>query len=351
LILRSDEADPAGIVRRANATLSPSQQVRRWGVWTEPDFPRTPTHKVRKALVRDALLSRGPGNSEVSLTGGKDLKELDSLGRIALLGELEERYQIEFDEASLTPDTTIRDLEQMIQRGEPAADYPYPRWALRWPCTWLRWLAHYLLVAPCIGVMCRPRPQRLDRLRGLRGPVLFASNHIAMRDPAVILYALPGGFKRRLAIAMGGERLRGFRHGLEGATWIGKLRDRMKYLLVTLLFNVFALPQKSGFRRSFAYAGEAADRGFSLLVFPEGRTTSDGAMNPFMPGIGLLAANLNIPVVPVRIEGEFDLPGRNRYFSRHGSVRVTFGQPIEIPRGADPSQITRELEACVRELS
>ena len=61
-------------------------------------------------------------------------------------------------------------------------------------------------------------------------------------------------------------------------------------MLIVTLFNVFPLPQKSGFRRSFSYAGESVDRGYSLLVFPEGRTTDDGLMRPFMGGIGLLAS-------------------------------------------------------------
>ena len=58
------------------------------------------------------------------------------------------------------------------------------------------------------------------------------------------------------------------------------------------------------------------DRGYNALVFPEGRTTEDGRMNPFMSGTGLLAANLELPVTPVKIEGLFDLTRQRRYFSR-----------------------------------
>src|SRR5262249_7721983 len=158
-----------------------------------------------------------------------------------------------------------------------------------------------------------------ERLRDLRGPVLFVANHISMVDPGMILFSLPFRFRRRLSIAMAGERLRGLRRGIEGSGWVGRALGRVKYTPVGAVFNVFPLPQESGFRRGFAFAGEAADDGYNLLVFPEGRTTQDGRMNPFMNGIGLLAENLGMPVAPIRIEGLFDLTRRRRYFSRPGT--------------------------------
>jgi long-chain acyl-CoA synthetase len=320
--------------------------MRRWALWEEPDFPRTPTHKIRKAVVREKVLSQDVGRQAGFTLGDKNLQGLDSLGRVALLGELEDRYQIELDEAALTAQTTAQDLEQMIRAragaAEPALEYPYPRWALRRPVTWLRQLAFHLLIVPFVSVMCRPRARGVERLASLKGPALFIANHVSIVDPGMILFALPSRFRRRMAIAMGGERLRGYRHG-------GVL-DRVSYILVVVVFNVFAIPQKSGFRRSFSYAGAAVDRGFDILIFPEGRITLDGTINPFMAGIGLLATNLSVPVVPVKIEGLFNLKTERRYFSRPGTVTVTFGEPIEIPKGADPSAITRELEKRVREL-
>jgi long-chain acyl-CoA synthetase len=331
--------------------LNSSQQIRRWAVWSEPDFPRTPTRKIRKAIVRERVLSRDAPRTEALSLYGKNLKELDSLGRIALLSEMEDRYQIELDEAALTPQTTIDELEHMLRSHvsgtEGALEYPYPRWSLRAPVNWLRQLTYFLLIVPFVAVMCRPRIRGRERLRNIRGPVLFISNHVAMVDSALILFSMPWRFKPRLAQAMGGERLRGFRHGLEG---MGRLLDFATYLLVVVVFNVFSIPQKSGFRRSFAYAGEAIDRGFNVLFFPEGKTTKDGRINPFMSGIGLLVTKLNVPVAPIRIDGLFEIYQRGQYFSRPGSVTVTFGEPVEYPAEDNPTAITRDLERRVREL-
>lgn len=370
LILSDPLDDPAEAVSRANSSLNQSQQIRHWAVWPEPDFPRTTTQKIRKVAVKQAIAAAG-GHTERSViasgsveelissisrdathTGNEALK-LDSLGRVQLLSAIEDRYQIELDEAVITPTTTLQDVERLIQEGttgEPIISYPYPAWARRLPVRLLRFLAYYTLVVPFVCAMCWPRTTGRERLKALRGQALFVSNHISMVDPAMILFALPWRFKHQLAIAMIGERLRGLRHALEGGNRFMKIIDVLKYLLVVTVFNVFPMPQKSGFRKSFAFAGQAADDGYSLLVFPEGRTTDDGQIKPFMAGIGLLAGDLGLPVVPLRIEGLFDLKQHRRYFSRPGTVKVTFGDPILFPQGTDQTIIPSQLQNLVESL-
>jgi long-chain acyl-CoA synthetase len=126
--------------------------------------------------------------------------------------------------------------------------------------------------------------------------------------------------------------------------------ERFRYFLASSLFNVFPLPQESGFLKSFAFAGNLADRGWNLLVFPEGRTTDDGHMASFRSGIGLLAKQLNIPVVPMRLAGLFDLKQQNRILACPGHVQVTIGQPLRFSPDQDPNEIARELERRVAEL-
>src|SRR5579862_7229094 len=124
----------------------------------------------------------------------------------------------------------------------------------------------------------------------------------------------------------------------------------MNYFLVVSLFNVFPLPKKSGFRESFRFAGDLADRGWSILVFPEGDITPDGKLQPFRAGVGLLAANLKIPVVPLRIDGAYEIREAGSKFNRPGRIQVHIGKPVEFPAGMDPQEIARILEQQVGQL-
>jgi long-chain acyl-CoA synthetase len=124
----------------------------------------------------------------------------------------------------------------------------------------------------------------------------------------------------------------------------------MNYFLVVSLFNVFPLPKKSGFRESFRFAGDLADRGWNILVFPEGDLTPDGKLQPFRAGIGLLASNLKLPVVPIRVDGAYEIREARSKFNRPGRIRIHIGKPVEFPAGSDPQEIARVLEQCVAEL-
>lgn len=389
LLLRDDRADAAAVVKRANQSLSPFQQVRRWSVWPEEDFPRTPTLKIRKLLVMERLKaeerkSRGaeeterfplssapllnssasfllqqvgrvsgetPVHIDLSANLEMDLK-LDSLGRVELLGALEDHYQVDIDEAAFTAATTVGDIEKMIREGarETAVHFEYPRWAQRFPVTWIRIVVFYLVVLPLTRLMSRATVIGRERLKAVHGPVLLIANHITMADAALILLALPGRLQRKLAIAMEGEILRGWRHPPERTGWFKRLILLAQYVLVVSLFNVFPLPQKSGFRRSFAFAGETMDRGYSVLVFPEGSRTRDGKMHPFMEGVGLLAKNLDVPIVPVKIDGLYEVKNEGRRLAAPDQIRVTIGEPIIISNDNEPASITKLLEQRVASL-
>lgn len=374
LILNDDKSSPAAAIERANRALAGFQRIRRWHVWTGGDFPRTPTQKVLKREVSRAVIaglnarqsverrstlaeivSRISGEAVAEVAPAANLSidlKLDSLGRVELLSAIEDRYQVDIDEAQFTSATTVADIEKIIREGagEAGPGYSYPYWAARPPVTWLRLVVFYLVMLPLASIMCRVRARGKERLGDLDGPALFISNHVAIVDQSLILSALPGRFRRRLAIAMEGERLRAWRHPSKEARWFTGARLLAQYALVVSLVNVFPLPQKSGFRRSFGFAGEMIDRGYSVLVFPEGKRTETGEMSRFREGTGLLAANLGVPVVPIKIEGLFELKRRRRYFARPGTVSITFGEPVKFERNDDPAVVTRELERRVASL-
>ncbi len=110
------------------------------------------------------------------------------------------------------------------------------------------------------------------------------------------------------------------------------------------LFDVFPLPQQSGVRESFAYAGESVDRGYSVMVFPEGVRTPDGKPVPFQSGVGMLAARLDIPVVPMRFDGLYEMKMAGHKIARRGGLTVLVGKPMRFSPETSAEEITRQLE-------
>jgi len=258
---------------------------------------------------------------------------------------------VELSETQFQDVSTVKQLEKLISNGvAPKVQLAYPRWPQHWLITIFRLVIYYALAWPATYLLAAPRIRGREHLRGLKGPVLIVSNHVTYLDIAWILPALPARFRNRLATAMRGERLAEMRHPAPTLSWFERFMERLRYVLVTSLFNVFPLPQYSGFLKSFHFAGDLTDRGWSTLVFPEGQTTVTGDMVPFRTGIGLLAKQLNIPVLPMHIDGLFDLKTDKHILTWPGHVRVSIGEPVRVSPGQDPNEIAQELERRVRAL-
>jgi len=122
-------------------------------------------------------------------------------------------------------------------------------------------------------------------------------------DVPVILAALPGRWRYRLATAMAKEFFKAHFFP-EQYTSRQRFAKSLEYYLSAAFFNTFPLPQReAGARQTLRYAGELVSDGFSVLIFPEGKRTDHGEIAPFRPGIGMMAARLAVPIVPVRLEG------------------------------------------------
>ena len=390
VLLKDSDGSVAGAaIEGANSSLAEYQHIRTWLVWPELDFPRTPTGKPRLSVIAaraeqilDGRQATGPEEvgadfSPSSFARGTFDQLLDSLGkskagkqqadshleqqlnlssldRVELLSALEEKFHVELNETAFANAKTVADVERALR--QPAArrgEYVYPRWTQREPIRLLRLAVYYALVWPATQILGHPRIVGRENLRGLRGPVLVVSNHITRRaDIGLILAALPLRYRHRLATAMGGESLQNMRHPPRAWFFARRWAYQLGYWLATLLFNVFPLPQASGFRESFRFAGESVDRGFSVLVFPEGvvNNSEDGRMAPFQSGIGLLAENLGIPIIPMRLDGVWQMKREHRRLARLGEITIHIGGPVAFPHSSSADDIAHCLESLVRSL-
>jgi len=374
MLLRGASSKPEFIVKRANESLADYQRMNSWFVWPDTDFPRTSTQKPRRNLVQQVveehfqqnvpadksfrplaeLIFRITGRSPSNLSSVANLDSdlnLSSLDRVELLSALEDRYQVDLTDTSFTAAHTVGDLERMLQ-GEipPRSHYHYPGWVLRRPVTWIRLAVHFLFLRPAVFLLGWPHVEGREHLQDLEAPALVICNHIGDVDPGFVLTALPARFRHKLAIATGGEALEILRTPPRSRPLLARSYDRAKWALGVSLLNLFPLPRAAGFHQSFEYAGACVDRGYSVLIFPEGHHTPDGKLGNFRAGIGLLVNNLRLPIIPMRIDGLFERKQAGKKFAWPGQIRVKIGLPIDFSEQTNPNDIARELQNSVASL-
>jgi long-chain acyl-CoA synthetase len=387
VLLLRDGVSAQTVVGRANQSLADFQKIRTSFVWPDEDFPRTSTQKPKLDVIRRTMefqlngkrVAAVPTSAATASSGmlqdvlesvarhkfelkpGSKIEDarleddlnLSSLDRVELMAAIESRYQVELSDREFSSASTVADLEDLLKKSAPEprqANYPYARWAQRWPITWIRVFAYHLVTRPYIMIMARPTIIGRERLRDFRGPALVVSNHISQIDIGYIMAALPFRLRTHLAPAMQGEMLRDMRYPPKTLSLLRRWLTQLNYVLISALFNVFSLPQRAKYRESFRFAGDLADRGYSVLIFPEGRRTETGEMSPFRSGIGLLATHLDLPVVPMRIDGLFPLKIAKKHYAKPGTVQVRIGDPIKFEAGADAEEIAKELQKRVAEL-
>lgn len=216
-----------------------------------------------------------------------------------------------------------------------------------------------LLAAPRVRSPRPPAPTEPV----LTEPMLIVANHVTAYDLPLLLCALPAPLRRRVATAMSGEMLDDFRHARNP-----RLRNASPhspqdpsgrkpffpwgppaYWLVTALFNVFPLPRLRDFQASFDHAGRALDRGYNVLVFPEGMRTA-GRMTHFRPGIGILVKQSHAAVLPIGIRGLGELRASRRWF-RSGKLEIHIGEPIHFSPRSTEAEITERLRGEVARLA
>lgn len=374
VLVLEDPAAAEAVIAAANAELEAHQRVRTHSAWPAgEELPRTEgTRKLKRAAIRDRVLGLTPAASPAAAgegtlasvvaryAGGRpvgaettlDQLGLSSLERVQLLLELEEKLGRPLDEGVFTGARTVADLGRAPAPDASATEpLPFPAWARR---RWARLVRDVSLpgwILPLARIFLWVRARGLERLEGVEGPVIFAANHQSYLDTAALLAALPARWRRRVCPAMRAEffdaHFHPERHGA-----VKRMRNSLAYHLAALMFHAFPLPQReAGTKQALRYAGELASEGWSILLFPEGRHAEDGeAVGEFQPGIGMMAARLGVPVVPVRLRGVSRVLHPAWRMARPGRVEVAFGRPMTFAGGLSYAQIAREVEEAVKSL-
>ncbi|MGM5484439.1 MAG: AMP-binding protein [Nanobdellota archaeon] len=335
------------IVEEVNEELNPSQKIRDFTIWPEDDLPKTSTLKVKKGLLKEKIKKKDVRKRR----GGKfskivkmlaeispltieqirqdhkiysDLK-IDSIGRVELVSRIEREFNFDFEEEMITEKTTVNDLEEMVKEKKKGKQkVKYPKWTEK---RWVRklrkcFLKHVNLKLPLKYMDITVKGK--DNLKGVRGPVIFVSNHQSFFDHPAILSSLPERFRYNTSAPAKWEVF------FERPTGIlNKLKMRFWYIYVISTMGLYVMPEHHSYKKSLEYTGRRINQGENILIFPEGARTTTDKLLPFRKGSSVIIQKLNIPVVPIGIDGLVEIfPRTVKKPIKKGPVKVNIGKPI-----------------------
>ncbi len=372
--------DPREIIEKANKKLNVYQHINSYSIWQGDDFPRTATKKIKRDEVQAILSAHqkqktSPERESLKDSGTvleviksldkvkpesirkdsqleKDLG-LDSLDLVQLSGMIEEKYGVEVDDSYISRDTTVSELENLIKSPKESSGklpfYSFPFW---FPVRIIRTVFQYILY-PFTLLVCRMEVRGKENLKDFKKSVVFAANHTSILDTFVILYSLPLRIRRKVVVLMSIEYH--FKHFFyHSGPWWRRAAEAMGfYLLVNLFINASPLSRTHGFRQVLENTGGLLDRGWSVLIYPEGRVTTDGSIKRFEFGIGVIALDMKVPVIPVRVKGLFNIL-RNGvlpwgHLPKWPLIKVSFGRPLKFKKKSY-QEATAVIERKVRSL-
>jgi 1-acyl-sn-glycerol-3-phosphate acyltransferase len=186
------------------------------------------------------------------------------------------------------------------------------------------------MIAETIRGVCRlmtARAGQRDEVRLDAAPRVYFANHASHLDFVVIWSALPPALRSRVRPVAGRDY------------WD---RSRVRRFLSQRVFHAVLIERADADRRlsparaSIGAMTAALDRGHSLIVFPEGTRSIDGAIGPFRSGLYYLSrVRPDIDLVPVLLENTHRVLPKGQAIPLPARCRVRFGRPIAGAAGED----------------
>jgi long-chain acyl-CoA synthetase len=347
-------------------------------------LPATRLGKLRRAAVRDLYLQEGERAEKTFSEGDEDLFRgavgakvldcirpfsvkkhivpddnleidlgLDSLARVELVVSIEQTFDVDLpdtfgSEVFTVRDAVVRMRELMatgpvhtgahvrltwgeILRKEPAEEAKRAVPMERSPLCLLGWRAGrgpLKLVFRLYGRMSVRGAERLPA----EGPFIITPNHLSNVDALLLAAAMPPSVGKQV-FYLGDTKFFG-----------GPVSSRIAKLIQVIPVNM-----ETKLQSALQLSSYALRHGKVLCIFPEGSRSRDGRLREFRKGVGIIARELNVPLVPVALSGTYEMMRPGKLFPRPAKVGVSFGKPV-YPGDMAYEDITRTVHEEVRKL-
>ncbi len=300
---------------------------------------------VQRALkiVREAARAAPPTlrpNHNLELDLG-----LDSMQRVELLSQIEEQLGGNVEESQLAEIYTVRDLVDVVLQsaasgaGGPGTRTTFAGWKAILGPQRLKTIFWYM-VSRLIQVIALDRfdlhVSGIEKLPS-SGPYIISSNHQSYIDPLILASMLPREVFDRV-FAVGTSEI-------FGTGFMLRLARSLRVVVVDPDANLIPAMRAGAF---------GLRQGRPLILYPEGERSIDGTPKIFKKGAAILSIHMQVPILPMAIEGFHEAWPRNKPFQGFTPLKMAFGDPILPPPESEASEaayekLTAELKARVVE--
>jgi long-chain acyl-CoA synthetase len=383
-------------IENLSAKLPSTKRVGSYEIWQE-DLPRTTTRKLKRFEIEKRVrANQAQGTSGAEISANKPLTNedqqwlaqsdvqqaiaivrdaskakqdgisphdnleldlgLDSMQRIELLVALEQQLGGDVEESRLSEIYTVKELvtavlESSAQGGGRQTQH-------------VGWKSIFAEEStdPEVLALTKPRPISesllfifsrlvqiisLDRFRmkvsGLEklpreGAFILSSNHQAYLDPIIMSSFVPWPIFRNL-----------FSVGTSDIFGAGFMR------YVARILRVVVVDPDANLVPAMRAGAYGLRHGRVLILYPEGERSIEGPPKTFKKGAAILAIHMQVPIVPVAIDGFEKVWPRGKSFQGFFPLKMTIGDPILPPPESDASEaayekLTAELKSRVMEM-
>ena len=360
VLLVNEDFKQAELLEQVNNKLASHQKIQNLIIWPKKDFPRTPTRKIKRISVQEEvkiylsgqkkndkagvaasnslyqIIAEVAGVSSSSITPRMNLLsdlKIDSIKRIQIISRMEEEYSLILSEALINQNTKVSDLENIVKNNK-SISLPKTKtwWQLNIIIVYLRQLLFYILIV--ITKLFQKIKIQKENSK-FAEPVIYVANHTSHLDTATVMRSLPFNSRKKLAVAAAKDYF---------------YKNRILSFITTFLFNTIPIDRSGDLETTFTQIGYLLNNGWSILIYPEGGRSQSGNMVELKDGIGVITQQMEVPVVPIKINGNFQILPKGKKIPKKGSTEVKIGKAIVFNYTRPFSEITEEIEKSIRNL-
>jgi long-chain acyl-CoA synthetase len=358
VLTTNNESEIDSVIKTVNQSLASHQTIQNKIIWPDSDFPRTPTRKVRRQIVQDAVDSRRTDEpftpsldtnlihgilSQVSTTA-KDIVDtmvlssdlaIDSIKRLELVTLIEEKLLVVVDETDITQSTTVGELSELVEVRRRDAKQQAKQRIHSLSSNRIILFIQSLTQTLLLGFISVYQKLEAPEWKTGKEPVIYVSNHTSHLDAPTFMRLAGFRGRQQLVIAAAADYF--------FSNWLKAGFSRN-------ILHAVPVEREGGVRQSLEQIGRELSLGRSVVIFPEGSRSLDGALHDFKPGVGLLAASLQVPVIPIKLTGNYEILPKGCRWPKRGRTHVAVGKPRTYSISQTPDDIAKDLKQAVEAL-